>query len=113
MSNPQYNRGDIVLCADKSGDFTGKPRPFLIVQKTIYIQAKDCLLVCPISTVLNESGLRVRLNAEIENGLAQDSDIHTDKVSAIKKLRAKQVIGKVSKQKMLEVSNSIKDWLDL
>jgi mRNA interferase MazF len=113
LSNHQYARGDIVLCADKSADFTGKPRPFLIVQKTIYIEAKDSLLVCPISTVLDETGLRVRLNADKENGLVQDSDVHTDKVSAIKKLRVKQAIGKVSKQKMLEVSNSLKEWLDL
>ena len=113
MSISEYNRGDIVLCADKSTDFTGKPRPFLIVQKTIYIEAKDSLLVCPISTVLDETGLRVRLNADKENGLTQDSDIHTDKVSAIRKLRVKQIIGKVSKQIMVEVSASLKDWLDL
>ena len=108
-----YERGDIVLCADKSADFTGKPRPFLIVQKTIYIEAKDSLLVCPISTTLDETGLRVRLKVDKENCLQQDSDIHTDKVSAIKKQRVKQIIGKVSKQKMLAVSNSLKDWLDL
>lgn len=109
----EYKRGDIVLCADKSGDFTSKPRPFLIVQKTIYIQAKDSLLVCPISTVLDESGMRVRLNANEENGLTQDSDIHTDKISTIRKLRARQIIGQVSAQKMLEVSNLMKDWLDI
>lgn len=113
MSNPQYERGDIVLCADKSADFTGKPRPFLIVQKTIYIAAKDSLLVCPISTMLDETGLRVRINADKGNGLAQDSDIHTDKVSAIRKVRVKQRIGKVNAKKMAEVSASLKDWLDL
>ncbi len=113
MSDHQYLRGDIVLCADKSADFTGKPRPFLIVQKTIYIEAKDSLLVCPISTVLDETGLRIRLNATSENGLTQDSDVHTDKVSAIRKLRVKQIIGKVNAKKMVEVSNSLKDWLDL
>lgn len=113
LANTSYERGDIVLCADKSADFTGKPRPFLIVQKTIYIEAKDSLLVCPISTVLDETGLRIRLNANSENGLLQDSDIHTDKVSAIRKLRVKQIIGKASKQEMVAVSASIKDWLDL
>ncbi len=113
MSALQYNRGDIVLCADKSGDFTGKPRPFLIVQKTIYIEAKDSLLVCPISTILDETGLRIRLNATTENGLTQNSDIHTDKVSTIKKIRVRQIIGKVSKQKMVEVSHSIREWVDL
>lgn len=113
LANIGHERGDIVLCADKSADFTGKPRPFLIVQKTIYIEAKDSLLVCPISTVLDETGLRVRLNADSKNGLTQDSDVHTDKVSAIKKLRVKKTIGKVSMQKMVEVSASLKDWLDL
>ena len=100
-----------MLCADKSDDFTGKQRPFLILQKTIYIAAKDSLLVCPISTMLDETGLRVRINAG--NGLAQDSDIHTDKVSAIRKVRVKQRIGKVNANKMAEVSASLKDWLDL
>jgi mRNA interferase MazF len=113
LSNHQFARGDIVLCADKSAEFTGKPRPFLIVQKTIYIEAKDSLLVCPISTALDETGLRIRLNADKENGLIQNSDIHTDKVSAIRKLRVKQIIGKVSARKMAEVSVSLKDWLDL
>lgn len=113
FANTSYERGDIVLCADKSADFTGKPRPFLIVQKTIYIMAKDSLLVCPISTALDETGLRIRLIANKENGLLQDSDIHTDKVSAIRKLRVKQTIGKASKQEMVAVSASIKDWLDL
>ena len=91
-----------MLCADKSADFTGKLRPFLIVQKTIYIAAKDSLLVCPISTMLDETGLRVRINADKGNGLAQDSDIHTDKVSAIRKVRVKQRIGKVNAKKWLK-----------
>ena len=91
-----------MVCADKSADFTGKPRPFLIVQKTIYIAAKDSLLVCPISTMLDETGLRVRINADKGNGLAQDSDIHTDKVSAIRKVRVKQRIGKVNAKKWLK-----------
>ena len=66
-----------------------------------------------MSTVLDETGLRVRLKAESENGLTQDSDIDTDKVSAIRKIRVRQTIGKVSKQKMAEVSQSIRGWLDL
>lgn len=77
------------------------------MQKSIYIEEKDSLLVCPIGTTPDEARLRVRLKAQIENGLIQDSDIHTDKVSGIRKYGLANH-WKVSKQKMIEVSHSLK-----
>ena len=106
-------RGDIVLCADKAGDFTGKPRPFLVVQKTVYIEAKDSLMVCPISTVLDQSNMRLRLQPNPQNGLADECDVHTDKVTAIRKSRVGKKVGEITSMEMIRASVLIRDWLDL
>lgn len=104
-------RGDIVLCADRSGDFTGKPRPVLIVQKTAYLANKESVIVCPLSTVLIEDELSFRLHPSDGNGLNETSDVRADLVSAVKRSRIGKHVGALSGDEMAKIDAILRDWM--
>ena len=41
-------RGDIIIVADRGGEFTGKPRPAVVVQSPHFVTAT--LTICPITS---------------------------------------------------------------
>ena len=106
-------RGDIVLCADRAADFTAKPRPVLIVQKSAYLTNKESIIVCPISTVLVDDELSFRIQPTASNGLHQPSEIRADKVSTVKKSRIGDCIGALTSDEMLRLDDILRDWLAL
>lgn len=87
-------RGDIFVCADKGGDYTGSPRPVVIVQATDCIAERDSVTVCPLTTELIDApAFRIRLNPSEENGLERTSDIMANKISTVRKSRLADKIG--------------------
>ena len=46
-------RGDVVTVADRSGQFTGKPRPAVIVQADFFA-AVPTVTVCPLTSMSPE-----------------------------------------------------------
>lgn len=106
-------RGDIVLCADKGADFTSKPRPVVIVQRTAYLASKDSVIVCPISTVLVDDELSLRLEPASGNGLQQVCEVRADKVSTVKKSRIGEQIGALSSEQSARLDDLLRDWLVL
>ena len=52
-------RGDLVTIADKSGDYTGKPRPALIVQADAF-QDRPSFTVLPLTSTLIEPSFLLR-----------------------------------------------------
>lgn len=109
----EFLRGDIVLCADSGGNFTGKPRPVVIVQNTLYIEGMESLTVCPLTTFVASPSLRVRLNADEATGLKEKSDVEIDKVTTIRKSRITKKIGEVPEKALLKINNALRIWLDL
>lgn len=109
----ELKRGDIVLCADKDGTFTGKPRPAVIVQNTDYIEGIESLTVCPLTTMLSVASVRLRLKANAETGLKELSDIEIDKVTTIRKNRVSAKIGAVTDKDQAKINYALRVWLDL
>ena len=108
-----YQRGDIALCADGKGDYTGKPRPVVIVQHTDYIEGMESITVCPITSVLSTASVRARLKAGEETGLKETSEVETDKITTIRATRLSRKIGRVAEKELDKIDYALRIWLDL
>lgn len=105
-------RGDVVLCVI-AGDY-GKPRPAVIVQSDLYNPTHASLVVLPITSHLVDAPLfRIALNAGKQNGLKQDSQVMVDKITAIKRDRVRQPIGRLSPSIITKIEVSLRQFLDL
>jgi mRNA interferase MazF len=85
-------RGDVVLMVAQ-GDM-GKPRPGVIVQADELGDTTTSVVVCPMSSEVTElHRLRPVVEPTASNGLRLRSQIMTDKISALRRDRVRQVLG--------------------
>ena len=74
----------------------GRPRPGVIVQANETIVGLDTVIVCPLSSDLQERlSLRPTVEISSENGLNVRSQIMTDKLLALRRDRIRRVIGRI------------------
>lgn len=91
----EIKRGDIVLCV-VAGDF-GKPRPALVAQSDLYNPTHASAAVLPITSHRVEAPLfRKDINPNRTNGLKVPSQIMVDKVTAVRRDRIREKIGRAS-----------------
>jgi mRNA interferase MazF len=90
----EITRGDVVLMVVPSD--LGRPRPGIVVQADELTADFSTILVCPVSSDLQER-LLVRPLIEIapENGLRLRSQIMTDKLVALRRDRVRRIIGRI------------------
>ena len=74
----------------------GRPRPGIIVQGDQFNAGHSTILVCPVSSDLQD-GLSLRPLIEVPpgNGLRLRSQIMTDKLVALRRDRIRRVIGRI------------------
>lgn len=107
------NRGDIVLVAAK-GEYSGKPRPALIVQSDLFNPIHASVTVCLITSELYDAPLfRPTLEPSSENGLKKRSQIMVDKIFSAKRTSIGQKVGVANGGAMREVEKALKLWLQL
>ena len=112
MSEPGLRRGDIVVCAF-SGDY-GKPRPAVVVQSNLFNGLHETITLCPISSEITGLALfRVALPKSEFTGLKKDSEVMVDKMTASKRSRIRQQIGRLSPTQMSQMDRALQVWLDL
>lgn len=112
MSESGLRRGDIVICAF-SGDY-GKPRPAVVVQSNLFNSLHETIMLCPISSELTGLALfRVALPKSESTGLRKDSEVMVDKMTASKRNRIRQQIGRLSPSQLSLVDRALQIWLDL
>ncbi len=93
-------RGDIATVA--GGVYANKPRPALIVQDDRF-DATDSLTVCPFTgTEVDAPLMRVRVTADEENGLDQDSFLMVDKITTVRRSNVHAVVGRLEATAMVE-----------
>ena len=93
-------RGDIITVA--GGVDAKKPRPALVVQDDRF-DATDSLTVCPFtSTTVDAPLLRVRITADDQNGLDQDSFLMVDKITTVRRSNARAVVGRLEATRLVE-----------
>ena len=106
-------RGDVVTIAAK-GDFSGKPRPAVVVQADEYNATHASIVVCGLTTVRIEAPhYRVDVAPSDRNGLAQASQIMADKPLTIRRARAKPTGCTLQTAVMLELDAALRRWLAL
>jgi mRNA interferase MazF len=109
----EVKRGDIVL-ASGAGDFSRKPRPFLVVQSDAFNPVHRSVSMCPVTSVLaGEGWVRVALEPTPETGLERESEAEIDKVSTLRRERIVKTIGSAPSAAMLRVDVALRRWLDL
>lgn len=102
-----------MLCADKAGEFTSKPRPVVVMQNTSYINSKGTVIVCPVSTVLVGVDLVLSLEPSPENGLKLKSVVRADLITTVRKARLGEKIGAINAVDVLRMNEIMRDWLNL
>lgn len=105
MAEGIIRRGSIVAVIIP-GDF-GKPRPAVVIQADLFTEL-ETVLVCPLTSDLSTvSSLRPELAPSVTNGLLLTSQIMLDKLTAIRKSRIRNVIGKADDDLMRRVSREL------
>ncbi|MEH3107949.1 MAG: type II toxin-antitoxin system PemK/MazF family toxin [Sphingomonas fennica] len=106
-------RGSIVIAADR-GDFSGKPRPYVVVQATAALEGTTAITLCPITTHLTGAALmRVPVLRLDGTGLLEASEIEVDRIRTIRRSRVKAPIGAVSDDILKQVDAALRRWLEL
>lgn len=106
-------RGQIYLTGGK-GDFSGKPRPALVVQSDLFNEHHPTVSVCPITSEVTGDYLqRVAIDATEHTGLLERSEIQIDKLQVIKRARFGKKIGQAPEEVMVIVDDTLRLWLDL
>ncbi len=106
-------RGDVVAVADRGGDFTGKPRPAVIVQSDLF-DALDNVTVCPLSSVATDLPLlRLQIEPSDELRLDRVSWIIVDKITAVRRSRVGAVIGRLAAADIQRLNGALAVFLGL
>jgi len=105
-------RGAVVLAAGP-GEYSGKPRPFVVVQSDLF-DAHDSVSLCPVTSVLTGNLLfRVALPASDATGLTRESEVQVDKVQSLRRSRLVRQLGVVSTDAMTQLDQALRRWLAL
>jgi mRNA interferase MazF len=106
-------RGEIYTFVGK-GDFSGKPRPGLIVQSDLFNDYHPSVSVCPITSELTGNHLfRILLRRDAFNGLETDSEIEIDKIQSVRIERIDRLVGLLGDDQLVIVDEALRLWLDL
>lgn len=106
-------RGDVVVIADRSGDYRGKPRPGVIIQSDAF-DALERVVVCPItSTDANSPFLRLKIEPSSSLPLGRTSWIAVDKLSAVRRRHIGAVIGHLPQPDMQRLNGALAVLLGL
>jgi mRNA interferase MazF len=106
-------RGQVIIAAAR-GDFTSKPRPYVVVQNDRMIENSSTVTVCPLTgRVLGASLVRVEVEPDPENGLTGPSEIEVDRITTLRKIRIDKVVGVMNADVMNKVDQLLKRWLAL
>ena len=105
-------KGDVVIAAER-GAFSGKPRPWVVVQADSFLDDVSSVTVCPIVDSVQQTSFRVTCAPSQENGLRKASAVLVDKVTTIRSSSLRATIGSLSRAKVSEIDQALRLWLDL
>ncbi len=105
-------RGEIWSVAAPS-DYTGKPRPAVIVQSDDF-EPIGSVVICPFTSNETEASFfRPLIETSAANNLAVPSRLMIDKLSAVPKSRLGKRIGRLSGADMLRLNRALMVFLGL
>jgi len=105
-------RGDIWTIAG-GGDYTGKPRPAVIVQDDRF-DATASITICTFTTDPTEAPLfRIPIEPSEKNGLRAPSKLMVDKLTTVSKERLGSRVGRLDDEDMVRLNRAILVFLGM
>ena len=105
-------RGEIWTVAG-GGDYTGKPRPAVIVQDNSF-DATDSIAICAFTTDPTEAPLfRISGDSTERNGLASKSTLMVDKLTTVRRMRLGSRVGQLDDEDVVRLNRAILVFLGL
>lgn len=105
-------RGAVWTVAGGS-DYTGKPRPAVIVQSDLY-EGLKCVAICPLTSEIEEAiGIRPIVPANADNGLAASSRVMVDKIVTVPRIRLGRQLGALAEGDMARIDQALLTFLGL
>jgi mRNA interferase MazF len=109
----ELRRGSVVYYGER-GEFTGKRRPGVIVQRDSTLADSPSITLCGLTSNPMPSHLaRVPIVPDGVNGLEQLSFVMIDKVVSIGRARIRHLFGQLGVDEMKQVDRALRLWLDL
>jgi mRNA interferase MazF len=106
-------RGDVVAVADRSGDYTGKPRPAVIVQSDVF-GTLDSVTICPLTSVASEAPvIRLPIDASTALSLERASWVAVDKITTVRRNRIGASLGRLSSAEMQRLNGAFAVFLGI
>jgi mRNA interferase MazF len=105
-------RGDVVVIADRAGgDYAAKPRPAVVIQSDMF-GGTDSIVVCPLTTRERDATLlRVLVSPSKDLPLTDSCWAMVEKITSVRRDRAKSVIGRMTREEMLVLERSLAVFL--
>jgi mRNA interferase MazF len=105
-------RGEIWTTAG-GGDYTGKPRPAVIVQDDSF-DATTSVTICAFTTDPTEAPLfRIPIEPSDRNGLRAQSRLMVDKLTTVSKERLGARVGRLEDEDMVRLNRAILVFLGM
>ncbi len=105
-------RGEIWTAAG-GGDYTGKPRPVVVLQDDLF-DAMDSITVCPLTTDPDDlPAFRILIEPNDRNGLDEPSSIMADKTTTVRRSRLGTAVGRLDDDDMARLSRAVLTFLRL
>jgi mRNA interferase MazF len=105
-------RGEIWIIAG-GGDYTGKPRPAVIVQDDSF-DATASITICAFTTDPTEAPLfRIPIEPSDRNGLRAQSKLMVDKLTTVSKERLGSRVGRLDDEDMVRLNRAILVFLGM
>ncbi|MEA3274439.1 MAG: type II toxin-antitoxin system PemK/MazF family toxin [Pseudomonadota bacterium] len=105
-------RGDIVMCAPP-GEY-GKPRPAVVLQANPFLEARNSVAVCLITSTRVDAPLfRTPIEPGETSGLDKDSFAMADKIMTLSNNRLRNRLGRLSMAESRALDAAVAQWLGL
>jgi mRNA interferase MazF len=105
-------RGEIWTVSG-AGDYTGKPRPAVIVQDDRF-DATASITICAFTTDPTEAPLfRILVDPSDENGLRSPSRLMVDKLTTVSKAKMGSQLGRLDDEDMVRLNRAILVFLGM
>ena len=109
----ELHRGDVVYYGER-GEFSGKLRPGVVVQREATLVEAASVTLCGItSTAIPTNVARIAILPSSENGLDVASYVMIDKIATITRGRVRQVFGRLGSDEIAAVDHALRMWLEL
>jgi mRNA interferase MazF len=109
----ELRRGDVVFYGER-GEYSGKLRPGVIVQRDSTLADSPSITLCGITSFsMPTHAARVSLSPSPENGLEEHSFAMIDKIATIGRSRVRRIFGRLSADEMNAIDRALRAWLEL